>query len=62
MLAYFYPVVKYSKIKLDCETNARNYITGNKKLLKINRQQLRMLSTNFCNGGDEINQIKDLKN
>ena len=61
VLAYFYPVVKYSKTKLDCETNARNYIRGNKKLFKINRQQLRMLSTNFCNGGDEINQIKNLK-
>ena len=61
VLAYFYPVVKYSKTKLDCETNARNYIKENKNLFKINSQQLRMLSTNFCNGGDEINQIKDLE-
>ena len=60
-LAYFYPVVKYSKAKLDCETIAKNYIIGNKSLVKINGPQLRMLSTNFCNGGDEINQIKNLK-
>ena len=59
-LAYFYPVVKYSKTKLDCETIAKNYILDNKKLFKINRKQLKMLSTNFCNGGDEINQIKNL--
>ena len=56
-VAYFYPVVKYSKTKLDCENIAKNYILDNKKLFKINRQQLKMLSTNFCNGGDEINQI-----
>ena len=61
-LSYIYPVVKYSKTKLDCETIAKNYITGNKNLIKINKKQLRMLSTNYCNGGNEINQIKDLKN
>ena len=59
-LTYFYPVVKYSKTRLDCETVARNYIIENKKLIKINRKQLRMLSTNFCNGGDEIYEIENL--
>ena len=60
-LAYFYPVVKYSQTKLNCETIAKNYILKNKNLFKINGQQLRMLSTNFCNGGDEINQLRNLK-
>ena len=60
-LTYFYPVVKYSKSKLDCETIAKSYILENKNLKKINAQQLRMLSINFCNGGDEIKQIKNLK-
>ena len=60
-LAYFYPVVKYSKTKLNCETIAKNYIVSNKNLNKVNKKQLSMLSTNFCNGGDEINQIKSLK-
>ena len=60
-LAYFYPVVKYSQTKLNCETIAKNYILENKNLFKINAQQLRMLSTNFCNGGDEINQLRNLK-
>ena len=53
-LTYFYPVVKYSKIKLDCESIAKSYILENKNLKIINRKQLRMLSTNFCNGGNEI--------
>ena len=60
-LTYFYPVVKYSKTKLDCETIAKNYILENKNLKIINRKQLRMLSTNFCNGGDEIYEIKNLE-
>ena len=59
-LAYFYPVVKYSKSKLDCETISKNYILENKKLNKINKKQLRMLSTNFCNGGNEIYEIENL--
>ena len=60
-LTYFYPVVKYSKNKLDCETIAQNYIKNNKNLININRNQLRMLSTNFCNGGEEIYEIKNIE-
>ena len=60
-LTYFYPVVKYSKNKLDCENIAQNYILNNKNLININRNQLRMLSTNFCNGGEEIYEIKNIE-
>ena len=60
-LIYFYPLVKYSKNRLDCENNARNYIVDNKNLININKNQLRMLSTNFCNGGDEIYEIDNLE-
>ena len=60
-LTYFYPVVKYSKNKLDCEIIAKNYIMENKNIIKINKKQLRMLSTNFCNGGNEIYKIENLK-
>ena len=61
IITYFYPIVKYSKNKLDCEINAQNYILDNKNLINVNRNQLRMLSTNFCNGGDEIYEIKNLE-
>ena len=60
-LTYFYPVVKYSKNKLDCEKISQNYIMNNKNLININRNQLRMLSTNFCNGGEEIYEIKNIE-
>ena len=60
-LIYFYPLVRYSKNRLDCENNAQNYILDNKNLINLNRSQLRMLSTNFCNGGDEIYEIENLE-
>ena len=60
-LIYFYPVVKYSKTKIDSQTIANKYILENKNLININKKQLRMLSTNFCNGGDEIYEIENLK-
>ena len=59
-ITYFYPVVKYSKTKLDCESTAQNYIMENKNLVKINRKQLRMLATNFCNGGNEIYEYENI--
>ena len=61
-LAYFYPVVKHSKNKLDCEAIATKYIIKNKNIFKINKRELKMLSTNFCYGGEEIYEIEDLKN
>ena len=61
-LAYFYPVIKHAKNKLDCEAIAKNYITKNKNAIKINKKELRMLSTNFCYGGEEIYEIENLKN
>ena len=60
-LTYIYPLVKYSKNRLDCENNAQNYIVKNKNLTNIKRNEIRMLSTNFCNGGDEIYEIKNLE-
>ena len=32
-LAYFYPVVKHAKNKLDCEAIAKNYIVKNKNII-----------------------------
>ena len=62
LITYFYPVIKHSKNKLDCEAVARNYITKNKKTNNINKRELKMLSTNFCYGGEEIYEIENLKN
>ena len=61
-LAYLYPVIKHAKNKLDCEAIAKNYIVKNKNIIRINKRELKMLSTNFCYGGEEIYEIENLKN
>ena len=61
-MAYFYPVIKHAKNKLDCEKTAKIYITKNKNVIEINKKELNMLSTNFCYGGEEIYEIENFKN
>ena len=61
-LSYFYPVVKHAKNKLDCEAIARNYIIKNKNIIGINNREIKMISTNFCYGGEEIYELENLKN
>ena len=61
-LAYFYPVIKHAKNKLDCEEIAKNYIIKNKNTIGIDGREIKMLSTNFCYGGEEIYEIENLKN
>jgi len=62
VLAYFYPVIKHAKNKLDCEDIAKNYIINNKDTTGINNRELKMLATNFCYGGEEIYEIENFKN
>ena len=61
-LAYFYPVIKHAKNKIDCEAIAKNYIIKSKNIIGIDNREIRMLSTNFCNGGEEIYEIENFKN
>ena len=56
---YLYPVIKHSKNKLDCEAIAKDYIINNKNIKGLNRRELKMLSTNFCYGGEEIYEIEN---
>ena len=59
ILAYFYPVIKHAKNKLDCEEIAKDYIIKNKNTKRINKRELKMLSTNFCYGGGEVYEIEN---
>ena len=61
-LTYFYPVIKHAKNKLDCEAIAKNYILKNKNIIGINNREIKMISTNFCYGGEEIYELENLKN
>ena len=58
-LAYFYPVVKHSKNKLDCELEAKSYILEKINTIKFSKRKLKMLSVNFCYGGKEIYEIEN---
>ena len=60
--AYFYPIIRYASNKLDCEDIAKSYIINNKNITKVNKRELKLLSTNFCNGGKEIYEIEKSKN
>ena len=60
-LAYFYPVIKHAKNKLECEAVAKNYIIKNKTTTQIDKRELKMLSTNFCHGGEEVYEIENLR-
>ena len=62
ILAYFYPVIKHANNKLNCEVISKNYIIKKKNTIGINNTELKMLSTNFCYGGEEIYEIENLKN
>ena len=56
-LIYFYPVIKQAKNKLNCEATAKEYILKNKNINNLNKRELKMLSTNFCHGGEELYEI-----
>ena len=57
--AYFYPVIKHANNKLNCEAIAKNYIIKNKNTIGITNREIKMLSTNFCYGGEEIYEIEN---
>ena len=59
IFVYFYPVIKHANNKLNCEAIAKNYIIKNKNIIGINNKEIKMLSTNFCYGGEEIYEIED---
>ena len=61
ILAYFYPVIKHAKNKLDCEAIAKNYIIKNKNIIGFSNREIKMISTNFCYGGEEIYEIENLR-
>ena len=61
-LAYFFPVIKHAKNKLECEASSKDYIIKNKNIIGMKKSELKMLSTNFCYGGKELYELENLKN
>ena len=60
-LGYFQPVIKYSNSKLKCQKTAFKIINEINLLKNENLKRLEMLTVNFCNGGNEIEYIRQVK-
>ena len=57
-LGYFQPVIKDSNSKLRCQNTAYNSIKEINRLKSENLKRLKMLTVNYCNGGNGIEYLK----
>ena len=57
-LGYFQPVIKYSNSKLKCQKTAFDFINKSTSLKNENIKMVKMLSVNFCSGGNEIEYLR----
>ena len=60
-LGYFQPVIKYSNSKLNCQKTAFNFINKSTSFKNENIKRVKMLSVNFCSGGNEIEYLREAK-
>jgi len=57
-IGYFQPVIKYSSIKLKCQSRAKSYILKKLNLNKNDIATINMIAVNLCNGGKEIDKLE----
>ena len=57
-LGYFQPVIKHSNSKLKCQKTSFNFIKEIYSLKSENLKILEMLAVNYCNGGNEIEYLR----
>ena len=60
-LGYFQPVIKDSNSKLKCQKTAYDFIKEINSLKSENLKRLEMLTVNYCNGGNEIEYLRQTK-
>jgi len=60
-LGYFQPVIKDANSKLRCQNTAYNFIKEINRLNSENLKRLEMLSVNYCNGGNEIEYLRQVE-
>ena len=58
-IGYIQPLINYSKTKLNCQKSFKNYILRNKSITDLKISELRMIAVNFCNGGEEIDNVRN---
>ena len=57
-IGYFQPVVKYSSVKLKCQSRAKSYILNKLTTEVDDIETVKMIAVNFCNGGKEIDKFQ----
>ena len=58
-MGYFQPVIKEANSKLKCQMSAYNSIKGMNTMSSENLKMIEMLSVNYCNGGNDINNLRE---
>jgi len=57
-LGYFQPVIRYSNSKLKCQKVAYDLIKEINLFKSENHEMLEILTVNYCNGGNEIEDLR----
>ena len=57
-LGYFQPVINDANSKLRCQKTAYNFIKEINRFKSENLNMLEMLTVNYCNGGNEIEYLR----
>ena len=57
-LGYFQPLIKDANSKLKCQKTAYNLIKEINSLKSENLDRLEMLTVKYCNGGNEIEYLR----
>ena len=60
-VGYIYPVINYSKTKLKCQRTFKAYTLKNNPITNLQSSELKMMAVNFCNGGEEFDNFKNIK-
>ena len=57
-MGYFQPIIKDANSKLKCQKTAYNFIKEINLLKTENLKRLEMVTVNYCNGGNEIDYLR----
>ena len=60
-LGYIQPLIKDSNSKLRCQKTAFNLIKEKNRLKSEDFKSLEMLTVNYCNGGNEIEYLRQVE-
>jgi len=60
-MGYFQPIIKDANSKLKCQKTAYNFIKEINLLKTENLKRLEMVTVNYCNGGNEIDYLRQVE-